>query len=363
MAYGNRLRSAMLALLLTTGCAEPVVTEFRWSALSGEVSALIWTTSDRVAQEIFEEMQLATERAEAAADLARPDSALSRLNEHAAEAPFLVEERDLYVCIKRAQEYARASSGAFDVTLGPVIGLYREAAQQGSLPSDAAIEEALEQVAWADVTMFPEAHAVRFRRHGMKIDLGGMADGLALDLAMRAFSRVGSRAGLLQLRGSVQAWGTPPGGDSWEVPLEDPRTAGVEFASLTVDNRAIGIVGSAFVPPDPAGQPSPLVLDPRTGKPSTSNVLVAVAVAEGAADATALAQALAVSGTLAAGTLLDKTRRVEAILLVQGNGEPYVLASASLRGRLQLSESLLQEVGGRVRYILPPQSIDVNLGM
>ena len=92
-------------------------------------------------------------------------------------------------------------------------------------------------------------------------------------------------------------------------------------------------------------------------------MLVAVAFAEGAADATALAQALAVSGTLAAGTLLNRTRRVEAILLVHGDGKPYVLASASLRDRVQLSESLLREVSGRVRYILPPQSIGVNLGI
>jgi len=72
--------------------------------------------------------------------------------------------------------------------------------------------------------------------------------------------------------------------------------------------------------------------------------------AEGAADAAPLAQALAVGGTMGAGALQGKTYRVEAILLVDGEGEPYVLASASLR-----------EIDGRVRYILPPQTIEVNL--
>jgi len=358
MRYGNPSGLAALALLPLLGCSDPVQTEFRWQAFGAEASALVWTTTERVAQEIFEEMQQGTARAEAAADLARADSELSRLNAQAAENPFLVEERDLYVCIKRAQEYARASGGAFDPTLGPVIRLYRDAAEQGRLPTDAAIEETLEQVAWADVVMLPEAHAIRFRRDGMKLDLGVMADGLALDLAMRAFSRVGSRAGLLRLRGSMQAWGDPPWQEGWDVPLLDPRSSGAEFGTLNVDNRAVGIVSSAF-----AGASGRLVLDPRTGRPSTSNVLVAVAVAEGAADAAALAQSLAVGGTLAAGSLLNRTRRVEAILLVHGDGEPYVLVSASLRDRFQLSESLLQEVGGRVRYILPPQSIEVRQGL
>lgn len=363
MRYGNQVCVAVLAVLLAAGCAEPVQTEFRWQAFGGEASALVWSTSDRVAQEIYDEMQEATARAEAAADLSRVDSELSRLNSQAAEMPFRVEERDLYVCIKRALEYARVSGGAFDPTLGPVIRLYREAAEQGRVPPDVAIEEALAQVAWADVVMLPEAHAVRFRREGMQIDLGPMADGLALDLAVRAFSRVGSRAGLLRLRGSIQAWGEPPGREAWDVPLFDPRSSDVELGTLSVDNRAVGIATPAFAEPGDLGLLGRMVLDPRTGKPSTSNVLVAVAVAEGAADASALAQSLAAGGTLGAGAMLSKTRRVEAVLLVDGDGEPYVLASASLRDRLQLSASLLEEVRGSVRYILPPQSIDVDLGI
>jgi thiamine biosynthesis lipoprotein len=346
----------VLLVLPLASCANPVETEVVWPVLGGEARARIWATSERVAEEIAEEMRHATARVEAVVDLERSDSELSRLNDQASREPYLVQDADLYVCIKRSLDYARISRGAFDPTAGELARLHREAAARGIPVADAAVEAARERIAWSDVVLLPEAHAVRFRRPQMQLDLATMADGLALDLAVRAFSRVGSRAGLLSLRGAAQVWGSSPGGKGWALPLPDPRQPGVTLLRLTVDNRAVGVSGSG--PPAGGGR---WVIDPRTGRPPRSNVRVAVAVAEGAADAAALAQALAVSGTLAGGTMLGKTRRVEAVLVVDGDGEPVVLASASLRGRLRLGEQLDREVDGRVRYILPPQTLDPNL--
>jgi len=353
---GNWHLPVWISLALLGACANPVETEFRWPVLGGEVRARVWTTSERVAEEIAEEMQRATARAESAVDLGRADSELSRLNRQASREPFLVQESDLYVCIKRSLDYARISAGAYDPTSGVLTRLYRDAAAEGTEVTDLAIAQALERVGWSDVVLLPEAHAVRFRREGLQLDLAAMADGLALDLAVRAFSRVGSRAGVLSLRGVAQVWGASPGGKGWEVPLPDPRDPDVTLARVRVDNRAIGVSSSRT----PVGGERQL-LDPRTGRPPSGNVRVAVAVAEGAADAAALAQALAVGGTLAGGSMLAKTRRVEAVLVVDGDGRPFVLASASLRGRLQLGDELQREVGGRVRYILPPQTLDVNV--
>ena len=195
--------------------------------------------------------------------------------------------------------------------------------------------------------------------------LSQMPDGLPFDAGV-TLARVGeAEVFLIQRSGGVAAFDRAGGAFRWaekrtleQVHLAIAHPFGLVLAGM--DRR----IGASVTGGDASDlEPRIVVLDPRTGKPPTSNVLVAVAIADGAADAAALAQSLAVGGTLGAGALFNKTRRVEAILLVDGDGGPYLLVSASLRDRVHLSESLLQEVGGRVRYILPPESIDVNLGI
>ena len=107
---------------------------------------------------------------------------------------------------------------------------------------------------------------------------------------------------------------------------------------------------------------SDLVLDPRSGKPASSDVVVAVAIADSAADAIAISRALLVGGLSRAGLMLsEKTRRVEAVLVVAGDGEPYVLASASLRDRVELSAALAAEAPGGLRFLLPPAELEGRL--
>ncbi len=140
----------------------------------------------------------------------------------------------------------------------------------------------------------------------------------------------------------------------WQVPISDPRRLEGVLLELRTSNRGIGVTGHREADVR-------LVLDPRNGLPASSDILAAVALADSAADANALASALFVMGSHAAGDVLGKMIRAEAILLAAGNGEPYLLASVSLKGRLTLSPELEAEVGGRVRYLLPPETISIEL--
>ncbi len=98
-------------------------------------------------------------------------------------------------------------------------------------------------------------------------------------------------------------------------------------------------------------------LDPRNGQPVGSDLLAVVTTADSSADAAALCQALFVSGSLEGPDIFRKMMRAEAILLVRSDGgSPYLVASASLRRRLELSPQLEAEIGGDVRYLLPPES-------
>ena len=327
------------------GCAEPVVVERDWTAMDQPAHAQVYMVSEADAEAALDEMQNAIERFEALLDADGEDSELRRLNREASGGYYEVRSDDLYRCLRLALDYAKLSHGAFDPTIGPLSRLYSR--QSMRLPTPTEIDLTLERVGWDRVVAAPEARSFHFRRDRMELDLGGLTKGFALDVAARVFARPGSRGGLLRLGNNIYAWREPPGGESWTVELPDPRSPGRLLGRVRTANRGIAISGH----PE-SGRPR--IWDARTGRPSASNLLAAVALADSAAEADALSTALFVAGSTRGADLLARTRRTEAILVVHGDGSPYVLVSTSLTGLFELSPELEREVDGRVRYLLPP---------
>ena len=314
--------------------------------MGGQVTAEVYTTTEHSAQALLDEIRQAVGRVETGMSA----DAVGRVNREAARGALRLD-RDLYRCIRLALDYAKASEGCFDPTVGPLSRLY----DAGHDPSPDEVEAALKRVGWPQVILEREALSVRFRGPGIELDLGGIVHGYALDVAARNFALPGSLAGRLHLGNHLYVWGLPPEQSTWTVRLDDPREADRPLARLTVaSSRGIALCGPPSGAAGATREAGPPVIDPRTGRPPASDVLVAVAVADSTADADAISTALFVGGSGRAGALLSKTRRVEAILLVRGERAVYLLASASLRGRFEPSPELANEAAGRVRYLLPP---------
>jgi thiamine biosynthesis lipoprotein len=336
------------------GCVEPAHLERSWTALGHPASAEVWTATEREARTLLDEFPLATERVEATMSLANPESELNRLNAEAADAYYRLADHDLFRAVALAVDYARASEGDYDPTLGPVLRLYERS--RPALPDSDALAAARERVGWDAVVLERELFAVHFLRPGMQLDLDGMIEGYAIDVAARKFVRTGSLAGVLRLGHHVYAWGRPPDRDVWWIDVTDPRSAEPRpIVRIRIDgSRGIGVSGS--------GGASDLVLDPQSGAPASSDVMVAIALADSVADAVAVSRALLVGGSSRAGVMLsEKTRRVESVLVVRGNGNPHVVASASLQGRVELHDALAAEVAGHLRFLLPPSELKGRL--
>ena len=98
---------------------------------------------------------------------------------------------DLFRVLVKAQELAERSNGAFDITVGPLVRLWRRARRTGELPDRQRLLEALESTGHGKLYLDPEAHAVRLDKRGMLLDLGGIAKGYAADEAMAVLPRHG----------------------------------------------------------------------------------------------------------------------------------------------------------------------------
>src|SRR5207244_211462 len=112
------------------------------------------------------------------------DSELMRLCARAGGPPVRVS-RDLFLVLERAQEVARRSEGAFDVTCGPLIALWRQARKAHALPAPGQIERARALVGWQKVRLDPKKRTVQLLMPGMKLDLGGIGKGYAGDCAQQ----------------------------------------------------------------------------------------------------------------------------------------------------------------------------------
>jgi thiamine biosynthesis lipoprotein len=218
----------------------------------------------------------------------RDDSEIGRLNRAPAGQALMVSPETFHV-IEKALAVSEASGGAFDVTCRPIVQLWKEAGNRGSVPDRGAIDEALARVGWRKVKLDPATHSLALAGNGTQIDLGAIAKGYALDLAAEAMRKAGATACLVRAGGDVLAMGTSETGKPWRIGIQHPFQEGL-FGYLGLTDRAVATSGKQlrFVIID--GKRYSHIVDPRTGRPAEQAPSVTVIGPDGlTADAWATA--------------------------------------------------------------------------
>jgi len=263
------------------------------------------------------------------------DSEISRLNRAAVDSAFQVSPW-LTTCLTVAGDLHRTTAGAFDPTAEPLMRLWGFYRQEGRLPAPAALDSALALLGgyrfdWAQ-------RAVTRLRAGTRFDLGGIAKGLAVDLATDRLRRHGVGNALIDLGGNLFCLGTAAARSDWRVGIRDPLNRDQLFAVVRISNRAVATSGSyeRFVEID--GKRYGHVMNPATGRPA-EGLLSATVVAGSAILADGLSTALFVMGPEAGLELLDRHfSEVDAVLVVpaEDGSRAQVIATEGLRDRFEI---------------------------
>lgn len=216
------------------------------------------------------------------------DSDLNRLNRHAGLGPIEID-RELQSALKLALSLGRATDGAIDVTVGPLIDLWRAAEEQGMMPAPALLTEAFDRTGIGLVQLLPDGRAA-LRRAGMRLDLGGIGKGYAVDRLSAILAREGVASAFINFgRSSLAALGSPPGRERWPVLLESYDDMRIGLAYLK--DQCLGVSGS-FGHFFQVGETQlSHLIDPRDGFPLRHHRL-SVAVARTATEAEALTKAI-----------------------------------------------------------------------
>lgn len=269
------------------------------------------TIPDGAPNDAYEAGFAALRRVDAGMSLYRPESALVRVNAHAAAQAEQVDD-ELYGLLARAIELSRLTDGAFDVTILPLLRFW------GAYPGlDHVPAGQVDAVGWHGLALDADAHTVAFRRHGMGVDLGAIAKGFALGRARTALAAAGVRRATIDLGGNLALLGDGPDG-GWQIAVRDPESADGTLGVLTLaagdtvstsGNYARDFAAEGWRVPSH-------IYDPRTGTPVPGDLAVTVWTPDATA-ADALSTAFLVLGPEAARSVLARFPDV-GVLFVDG---------------------------------------------
>jgi FAD:protein FMN transferase len=249
----------------------------------------------------------------------RPGSEMRRLCRAAGGPPVRVSE-DLYRVLAASQELARRTDGAFDITIGPVVQLWRRARRRHELPDARRLARARKLVGFENLRLDPEEMTAQLLKRGMLLDLGGIAKGYAADRALEVLKEHGIRNALVAASGDIAVSAPPPDKTGWRIgiaPLESPEKPPSRYLSLR--EAAVSTSGDAEQHVDIGGKRYSHIIDPRTGRGLTGRHSVTV-VAPNATTSDSLATAISVLGP-DRGLKLAESFDGVAVLFVEGTGE------------------------------------------
>ncbi len=245
-----------------------------------------------------------------------PDSEISRLNRSAFENPVKVGSLT-YQVIKKGIEFGRLTDGAFDVTIGPLVDLWRRCADANTIPTQQQLQEAGSRVGWDKLSLEDGEQTVQFAVDGMQLDLGGIAKGFAIDKAIEVIKESGGLGALVDIGGDIRCYGkTPKGQKYWLIGLQNPDLESEKQILFTLKLSAGAVATSGdyqrFVLI--GGRHYSHIINQKTGS-SAEGLSGVTIITDSATDADALATAVSVMGAEKGIELIEKSTNAEAIMV------------------------------------------------
>jgi thiamine biosynthesis lipoprotein len=266
------------------------------------------------------------------------DSELSQLSQTSGQGKAAPVSQDLWIVLERAQEMAKRSQGAFDITVGPYVNLWRKARREKKMPDPVKLAEARRAVGYQNLRLDRHRRTAELLVPHMGLDLGGIAKGYAIDEALGVLRAHGIKQALVTGAGDMAMGDPPPGKKGWRIeiaPLDAPDAPPTTFVVLA--RAALATSGDLFQRLDIDGKRYSHIVDPHTGLGLTDHSLVTV-IARDCITADCLSTAISVLGPHKGLKLVEKTpgavvrivrRPNETIEVVESGGFKHYYAEQS----------------------------------
>ena len=297
-----------LIVVLISGCSELKKAEKTKELMGTIVKITVYDADEEKAEEAINAAFDEIERIDGLLSNYKNDSEVSILNREGFVADV---SDDFMVNLKKSLFYADISEGAFDITVQPILDLYTDSFENKKrAPTGEEINKTLKLVGYENIHI--KYRNISFLKHGMKITLGGIAKGYAIDKTIEVLVEKGIDHALVDAGGDMRAVGDK-GGEEWMIALENPRNKKDYITIIKLSDRSIATSGDYERYFDPERKFHHIV-NPKTGYSATELISVTI-IADKAIDADAIATAVFVLGPDEGLQLIEELENVEGLLI------------------------------------------------
>ena len=234
--------------------------------------------------------------------------------------------------VKKSLELNKQTGGLFDITIYPLMELWGFPSKNYKVPSDKEIKENLKNVGSDKIIFDENTGKISFRNKGMKIDFGGIGKGYITDELVKILTDEGVESAIINLGGNVFGLNKKPDGSLWNVAIRDPDEPENYMAAIRIGNSAVITSGGYERYFEENGKIYHHILNPKTGKPSDSNLKSVSIVSKNATLADALSTSLFIMG------------EKKAIEYWRKNGADFDIILMTVDNRLLVSEGISGQV-------------------
>ncbi len=241
------------------------------------------------------------------------DSEIALINKNAGKS-YVKVSPETYNLIKKSIDFSIMTDGVFDISVAPIVDLWGFNQQERHIPSENELEKALSLVGYKKILLDDKNNSVSLQKEGMKIDLGAIAVGYAVDKAINALKEIGINKALINAGGEIYALGIPKKKKAWRIGIQHPRQKGDLLGSIDIKDNAVSTSGDYENCFEENGKRYCHILNPKTGMP-VDKIMSVTVIADNTTDADALSTALMLMKPNEAIELVERLENIECIIV------------------------------------------------
>ena len=235
---------------------------------------------------------------------------------------------ELYQVLSKGQELSRRTDGAFDVTAGPLIRLWRLSRKNRRLPTDDQLKRAKARTGFGLIALDPATRSATKLTDGMLFDLGGIAKGYAADAALEMLKENGYSQSLVAASGDIVVGDPPPGKEGWRIGIEtlEPARPSPGMPVVQLVNQAVSTSGDARQFVEIEGKRFSHIVSTKTGLGLTERIGASV-IAPNATTSDSYATAVTLLGSKDGLQFIENNREIECQIVTLENGHEVTIQS------------------------------------
>ena len=273
-------------------CAQEQRYVFEKGMMGSPFKLIFYAQSDSLAQLAADSAFRRVERLNEIMSDYRDGSEINRLSASSGKGQWVSVSKELFDILTISQDISAKTDGVFDVTLGPVVQMWRHATRKGIFPERKEIDSALSKIGYRKMELKAASRQVLLKQKGMRLDIGGLGKGFAAEEAIKVLKHYGVTSAMMDAGGKIVLTNPPPGTLGWKITISNGNDS---LKTMELSNVSLATSGPTYRYMEYKGTRYSHIVDPKTGIGLLFHVRTTVISPNGTV-ADALATAFSVGG-------------------------------------------------------------------